>query len=318
MRKILTVVISAILVFALGGCESNIENVVVVDEGNSEANRLSIVTSLYPQYDFTRSIVGDKADVILILPPGVESHSFEPTPQDMVTLQNADLFLYTGKEMEPWANNLTGSINAKIVDLSEGIALMDLEAHEEEEEEEEHEELVDPHIWTDPNLAIVMVDSILIALKEIDETNANYYEENANALKNALIELDLEIKEVLSKTTSKTILSGGHFAFGYFVERYGLEHMSPYEGFSPDAEPTPKRIAALIDTINKTDAKAIFYEELIDPKVSRVISEETGIEMLLLHGAHNVTKEEFESGKSYITFMKENLERLKIGLGYDE
>ncbi len=322
MKKILTVVIAAMLVFALSGCESNIENVVVADEGPQVSKPLSIVTSLYPQYDFARSIVGDKADVILILPPGVESHSFEPTPQDMVTLQNADLFLYTGKEMEPWAYKLTESIDAKIVDLSSGITLMDLEEHEDEHEdegeEEEHEELVDPHFWTDPNLAIVMVENILESLKAVDVDNAAYYEANANTLKQALLDLDVEISETLSKTTSKTILSGGHFAFGYFVERYGLEHMSPYEGFSPDAEPTPKKIAALIETINETDAKAIFYEELIDPKVSRVIAEETGIEMLLLHGAHNVTKEEFESGKSYITFMKENLERLKIGLGYDE
>ncbi|MBE0449928.1 MAG: zinc ABC transporter substrate-binding protein [Clostridia bacterium] len=321
MRKLLTVVIAIMLVFALSGCESNIENVVAANEEITgeevePEEKLSIITSLYPQYDFTRSIVGDKADVILILPPGVESHSFEPTPQDMVMLQNSDLFLYTGKEMEPWAYRLTGSINATIVDLSEGIELMDLDAHEDEDEHDD--ELMDPHIWTDPNLAIVMVDNILSSLKEIDEKNAEYYEENANTLKKALMDLDLEIRETLSKTTSKTILSGGHFAFGYFVERYGLEHMSPYEGFSPDAEPTPRRIAALIETIKETDARAIFYEELIDPKVSRVISEETGIEMLLLHGAHNVTKEEFEAGKSYITFMKENLERLKIGLGYDE
>lgn len=317
MRKISCVMIAAVLIFALSGCDSNIQK--SVGQVVVEETRLSIITSLYPQYDFTRSIVGDKADVILILPPGVESHSFEPTPQDMVRLQNSDLFLYTGKEMEPWAYRLTGSINAKIVDLSEGITLMDLDDHgHEDEDEDEHGDLVDPHIWTDPNLAIVMVDNILASLKEMDENNANYYEENADALKNALMELDFEIKEALSKTTSKTILSGGHFAFGYFVERYGLEHMSPYEGFSPDAEPTPKRIAALIETIKKTEAKAIFYEELIDPKVSRVISEETGIDMLLLHGAHNVTKEEFEAGKSYITFMRENLERLKIGLGYDE
>ncbi len=311
MRKVVAFVLVTMFIVVLSGCESNIE---VPKEVAVEENLLSIVTSLYPQYDFTRSIVGDKAEVILILPPGVESHSFEPTPKDMVTLQNADLFLYTGKEMEPWAYKLTGNINAKIVDLSKGITLMDLEAHEDEE----HEELIDPHFWTDPNYAMIMVDNILASLKEVDESNADYYEANANTLKQALVDLDTEIKEVLSKTTSKTILSGGHFAFGYFVERYGLEHMSPYEGFSPDAEPTAKRITALIENINETNAKAIYYEELIDPKVSRVISEETDIEMLLLHGAHNVTKEEFEAGKSYITFMKENLERLKIGLGYNE
>lgn len=319
MKKFVAFVLMTMFIIVLSGCESNIE----VPEGESavEESRLSIVTSLYPQYDFAKSIVGDKADVVLILPPGVESHSFEPTPKDMVTLQNADMFLYTGEVMEPWAYKLTGSIDAKIVDLSKGISLMDLEAHEDEEQnedEDEHEELVDPHFWTDPNLAIIMVDNILTSLKEVDERNADYYETNANTLKQALLDLDAEIEEVLSKTKSKTILSGGHFAFGYFVERYGLEHMSPYEGFSPDAEPTPKKITALIENIKETNAKAIFYEELIDPKVSRVISEETDIDMLLLHGAHNVTKEEFEAGKSYITFMKENLERLKIGLGYNE
>ena len=122
----------------------------------------------------------------------------------------------------------------------------------------------------------------------------------------------------MAKTESKTILSGGHFAFGYFAHQYGLDHLSPYAGFSANAEPTPQRITELIRTIKETNAKAIFYEELVDPKVTKVIVGETGIPMLLLHGTHNVSKEDLDSGKTYFDFMYENLENLKVGLGYND
>lgn len=285
-------------------------------------DRISVVATLFPQYDFARIIGGDHVDVKYLLPPGTEAHSYEPTPQDMVMLLGADLFLYTGEIMEPWAKNMVINMQeegVKIVDLSEGIILISAEEHDHHHDHDHsHDEEYDPHYWTDPNMAMIMVDAITEALVLSDSDNEVEYRENASKLKHELIELDGDIRSALEKTKSNTILSGGHFAFGYFAKQYGLDHMSPYVGFSPNAEPTPQRITALIQRINETGAKAIFHEELIDPKVARVIVDETGIQMLLLHGVHNVSKEELESGKTYIDFMYENLENLKEGLGYEE
>ncbi|NMA49523.1 MAG: zinc ABC transporter solute-binding protein, partial [Tissierellia bacterium] len=251
-----------------------------------------------------------------------EAHSFELTPKDMVELLNADIFFFTSKYMEPWTVNIIHNLeeeNVKVVDLSQNIDLISSKVHDHEEEEHEEElEGVDPHYWTDPNMVMIMVDTILDSLLEVDVENTEYYTKNAKDIKAKLEELDKDIREVLAKAESKTILSGGHFAFGYFARQYGLEYLSPYAGFSPNAEPTPQRITELIRTINETGAKAIFYEELVDPKVTKVIVEETGIQMLLLHGTHNVSKEDLESGKTYFDFMYENLENLKVGLNYND
>jgi len=293
-----------------------------------EKEKISIITSLFPQYDFAKTIAGDFADVSLILPPGIESHSYEPTPKDIIKITESDLFIYTNEIMEPWAHSLIENIETdktKVVDLSIGIELLanshshEEGDHEHEEGEEVHEEgEYDPHYWLDPQNAIIMVSTIRDALIEVLPAEAEVFNANAQILLDELQSLDTEIAAVIEKTDSKTILSGGHFAFGYFAHRYGLENLSPYVGFSPDAEPTPQRIAELIDTISETGAKAIFYEELIDPRVAKVISDEADVEMLLLHGAHNVSKDEIESGITYIEIMKGNLERLKIGLGYHE
>lgn len=291
--------------------------------------KLNIVASLFPHYDFARAIAGDYATITLILPPGIESHAYEPTPKDIIKITESDIFLYTSEIMEPWAHSMIESVDPNrthVIDMSTGIELIaaihdedTIETGTETESEEEHEEgEYDPHYWLDPINARIMADSIKEALIEAMPENQAIFEANAAELISELDSLDRDFKTAFEKTQSKTILSGGHFAFGYFAKRYGLDNMSPYVGFSPDAEPTPRRIADLIDTIESTKAKAIFYEELIDPRVATIISEEAGVEMLLLHGAHNISKDELTDDITYIEIMKGNLERLKIGLGYVE
>jgi zinc transport system substrate-binding protein len=126
------------------------------------------------------------------------------------------------------------------------------------------------------------------------------------------------IRATLEKCKSRTIIYGGHFAFGYFARRYGLEYLSPYAGFSPNAEPTPRKIAELIETLKKTGSSCIYYEELLEPRVARIIAENTGAKLLLLHGAHNISRDELDQGVTYLEIMQGNLERLKLGLGYYE
>lgn len=318
-KHIAVVTIVMVLTLALTGCALRQRLVV--------AGKLEVVTTLFPQFDFVREIAGDKVDVSLLLPPGVEPHSYEPSPRDIVDIQKAAVFIYTGKDMEPWADKIIQAAQGKnllIVDVSEGLELVDHEhdhAHdhehegEHEEEEDHHQEGKDPHIWLDPLYAQKMVDTIVAALAQADPSNANFYRQNGDAYKQELSDLDYKFVQMFAKASTKKIIYAGHFAFGYFARRYGLEHISPYSGFAPDAEPTPQRIAELIKNVKASQGKAIFYEELVDPKVASVIAEQTGAKMLLLHGAHNVSKEDLTSGISYLKIMETNLQSLREGLG---
>lgn len=300
----------ALIVIFITGCNS------YEYEKDLYNDNIKIITTLFPQYDFANEIVKDKGEVKLLLPPGVEAHSYEPTPKDIVDIRKADVFIYTGKYMEPWAEKMIKEIDDStiVIDISKGIELVD-----EEDWEHNHEHHgKDPHIWLDPVYAQKIVDNILEGIIKADSKNENFYRQNAENYKEKLAELDKKFVETFSKVKHKTIIHGGHFAFGYFAKRYGLEYISPYDGFSPNAEPTPKKISELMNNMKSLGLNVIYYEELIDPKVAKIISEETGGKMLLLHGAHNISKEELESGISYIEIMESNLDRLKEGLGYDE
>ena len=305
--------------------------------------KIEVVTTLFPTYDFARQIGKDNVNVSLLLPPGVESHTFEPKPQDIVRINKADVFVYTGKFMEPWVEDLLKGISNKnlvVVDASNGIELMADEDHDEEREDrtedgehhegegEHHEEEnhhegdhehhhhggKDPHIWVDLANDQVMVNTIAQAFAEKDPANSVIYLNNAKEYNAKLAALDKRFKETLSTAKHKTIIYAGHFAFGYFAKRYGLEHVSPYDGFSPNAEPSPKAIAELINKIKGSGIKYIYYEELLDPKVARTISQETGAKLELLHGAHNVSKDELSRGVTFLDIMEDNLKKLKIGL----
>jgi zinc transport system substrate-binding protein len=314
---------------------------VVCAMAQDSSRKVEIVTTLFPTYDFTRQIGKDKVNVSLLLPPGVESHTFEPKPQDVVRINKADVFIYTGKYMEPWAEDILKGVSNKnlvVVDASNGIELMDEDVKDSEhyegagsphEKKAEHREKAyrggehdhgqhhggkDPHIWVDLVNDQIMVDTIAKALAEKDPAHGAFYLNNAKVYNAKLADLDKRFKETFSTTKHKTIIYAGHFAFGYFAKRYGLEHVSPYDGFSPNAEPSPKAIAELINKIKASGMKDIYYEELLDPKVARVISQETGAKLELLHGAHNVSKDELNSGITFIKIMEDNLEKLKVGL----
>lgn len=316
---VIAVMLLITLLVSLTGCNTKSA---ATKEGRS---KITVVTTLFPQYDFVKEIAGDKVEVSLLLPPGVEPHSFEPTPKDVADIKKADLFIYTGKYMEPWVEKVieaTQGGSLLIVNTSTGIDLIDEEEHNghdtQKHEEEHHHGGKDPHIWVDPILAQKMVDNIVEGLGRIDLANASFYKKNGDTYKEKLQELDRKFADTFKKTKYKKIIYGGHFAFSYLAKRYGLEHISPYSGFAPNAEPTPQRIVELIKNMKESGLKTIYYEELIDPKVAKVIAAQTGAEMLLLHGAHNVSKDELLAGVTYLNIMEENLERLKQGLGYNE
>ncbi len=421
-----------------------------------KGSKISVVTTLFPLYDFAKEIGGDKVQVSLLLPPGVEAHAYEPKPSDIVRINESDLFVYTGKFMEPWAEDIIKGItnkDTKIVDSSIGIELMKEDSHEEESSEHAFEwagsfnlkkgnyvwsfakvdgsyadpemkmvviqssasgaeaiesveavvgdsfegelisvkdgeiispnqkayklsfnqnkdksnftihiesdgnyvfftehmptefegdehffkdiELndiepeatepasgahghnhsgVDPHIWLGFDNSQIMVSNITKMLVEKDPINADFYNTNASLYIKKLSALDESYKNTLSVCKTREVVYGGHYAFGYLAKRYNLGYVSA-QGFSPDSEPTAKDMIALIDQIKKDNINYVFYEELASPKVAETLSKETGTKLLLLNGAHNLSKEDMNKNVSFLSIMEKNLANLKIGLG---
>lgn len=281
--------------------------------------KLKTVTTLFPLYDFAKNVGQQRAEVNLLLPPGVEPHAFEPRPADMRRIHGSDLLIFTGKHMEPWVDNLLKGVDTKsmtVVDTSKDIALIQGHHIHGEAQHTHTDELVspDPHIWLDFSNAVKMVDTIAAAYMGRDPENKDFYRKNAEEYKKKLEELDRKYKDTLSQCRYKIIIHAGHFAFGYLTKRYNLAYISAFRGFAPDAEPTPKRLVELTHTVQKHGVRYIYYEELITPKVAETISKETGCSLLMLHGAHNITKEEMDRGVSFISMMEKNLENLKVGL----
>jgi zinc transport system substrate-binding protein len=295
-------------------------------EKTETAQKIQIITTLFPLYDFAKNIGQDKVEVVLLLPPGVEPHSFEPKPDDVVRINKADLFIYTGKVMEPWAADVLKGLDNKnlvVVDSSKDISFMeekgdhphehDKEQGKSHEKEDEHKHEVDPHFWLDFANAGKMIDSILEGLVKKDPNNKDLYRVNAEQYKTKLNDLDRKFKETLSRCKKKIFVHAGHFAFGYLARRYGLTYVAAY-GFSADAEPSPKKLIELTKTLKKHGLNHIYYEELITPRVAETISKETGAALLMLHGAHNLAREEFERGVTFISLMEGDLKNLEIGL----
>lgn len=321
IKKIATIIIfiltTILIVFIISNNKQKQQN-------NTE--KISIVTTIFPSYDFAKEIGKEKVSVSLLLPPGTEAHAYEPTPSDIIKINSSNIFVYTGEFMEPWANDVIKGINknVKIVDASVGIELMkeenekhehaSEENHEEHNDEHRHYQIgVDPHIWLNFENANTMAENIADALKKIDPKNADFYQNNLKNYQEKITALDQKYRNILSACNNKTIIYGGHYAFGYLAEKYNLNYIAA-QGFSPDAEPTAKDLIQLINQIKKDEIKYIFYEELTSPKIAQTIANETNAKMLLLNAAHNISKDDYENKTSYISIMEKNLENLSIGL----
>jgi zinc transport system substrate-binding protein len=281
-------------------------------KAKTDSQKITVVTTLFPLYDFAKNIGQDKVDVSLLLPPGVETHSYEPKPSDIVKINKSDLFVYTGKFMEPWAEDIIKGVTnkeVKFVNTSVGIDLIKLT---EGMPDEAHG--FDPHIWLDFDNNKIMVDSLAKALIEKDPANADFYQRNAIDYKNKLAQLDSQYKSVLNKCENSTIVYGGHYAFGYLTKRYNLKYLAA-QGLSPDAEPTANDLVKLVEQVKKNNIRYVFYEEMTSSKIAETIANETKAKMLLLNAAHNLTKDDFERNVSFLSIMETNLTNLKIGLG---
>lgn len=312
MKKALIFLITAALFTSLlTGCSPAPEKDVPAAE-RTKIDKIQVVATLFPQYDFARQIAGDKAEVTLLLPPGVESHSYEPTPSDVIKISRSDLFIYTGKYMEAWSGKIIDGLadsgsDSYVLDVSRGIDLM-------EAEDDDADHPYDPHIWTDPLIAKEMVAGIRDALCRIDPVNEDYYKENAARYSRELDGLNSEFRAIVSGGKRTEIIFGSRFALYYFAKQYGLRYKAAFDSCSSETEPSAKTVAGLIQEIKDKKIPVIYYAEIEDPKVAKAMAEETGAKLLQFHSCHNVTKEELESGATYLSLMKQNAKNLKEGL----
>lgn len=308
-KKILSIILAAVfLLLVLSGC---------VSQKPADDGKLTVITTIFAPYDFVRQIVGDKARVIMLIPPGVESHSYEPTPSDIIEIENADLFFYVSEHTETWVTQILSALKNKqveVVNIAEGTGI-EIHAHDHEHHDGHTEDCeTDEHIWTNLSYASQMIDFIGKKLAEKDKTNASFYLENAQKYSGEILKLKDDFVSMISSAKRNEIVSGSRFALKNFTTEFGLHFTAAFDSCVDNTEPSAAVMAKIIDKINDDKIPAIFYEELTEPKIARAVSLETGAKMLLLHSCHNVSADELKNGETYVSLMKQNYENLKEAL----
>lgn len=314
----------------------------------TEEAKLNVEVSFYPMYEFTKNVAGDLANVHTLVPAGMEPHDWEPTPQDIASIEKADVLVYNGAGMESWIDQVTDSLsNSKLiqVEASHGIDL--LEGSEEDEHDHEHGDTtnthdhadeatteeydhdhdaeaeeghthdhdhggLDPHVWLSPALAVKEVRNIEAGLAQAAPEHADQFKQNADAYIAKLEALDQDFKAAVADSKRKDFITQ-HAAFGYLAQEYGLQQV-PIAGLSPEQEPSAAQMASVIDFAKEHKVKTIFFETLVSSKVSETIANEVGAKTAVLNPIEGLTEEEIAAGMDYIGVMRQNLEALKLAL----
>jgi zinc transport system substrate-binding protein len=337
-NKIISIAVAVFLcITALAGCGQKTSSSAVnsssgaVSSGlNSSSSisdngkKINVVATIFPQYDFLRQIAGDKINLKMMLTPGAESHTFEPTPQDIKEINKADMFVYVGGDSDEWVDSILDSVDKskmKVVTLMDCVDLVPEEVvegmtPEKEDSSEENKDSVeyDEHVWTSPKNAMRIVQKLSDALCEIDPKNAQFYKQNTSEYLKKLGNLDQEFKDVVSNGKRKEIVVGDRFPFRYFVDEYGLTYYAAFPGCSADSEPSAATIAFLTDKVKQDKIPVVFHIELSNEKVCNSICEATGAKSELLNAIHNVSKKDFQNGVTYLDLMEHNVEVLKEAL----
>ncbi len=278
-----------------------------------EKNKITLVTTTFAQYDFAREVAGDKADVIMLLSPGEESHTFEPTPEDIMKIEQCDIFVYGGGESDKWTENILQNVgeDVKIIRMTELVELQESEDDHGHSHSHSHDENYDEHVWTSPLNAIIITEAITAALIDCDESNASYYRENSDRYTDELRALDADFQSLISANSDKFIIVGDRFPFAYFAKRYNLNYYSAFPGCSAQAEPDPKTISELIDKAAEHNIGVIFKVDLSKGNVAATIADSANAAVETLYSCHVISAEDFAKGEGYISLMRKNLNALK-------
>ncbi len=289
----------------------------VPSAGFAKQQKISVVTSLFPLYEFAREVGGEAVNVELLLPPGTEPHTWEPRPSDIIRIGRSDLFIYMGPEMEPWVSDILGAVTNDsllvIAVLEEMENIQSGKERKEQEDPDNVDEHNDPHVWLDLSYAVKIVDLITETLKAAHAQKGDIFSKNSNRYKDLLRDLDSRFFSQLSACRRKKFVYGGHSAFGHLARRYGLIQIPVY-GISPDSEPSPRQVAEIVKTIRRNGIGVVYFEELVNPRLAQVIAEETRTTTLVLNPGGNLTTTLWKKGVTFISLMEDNLINLKKGL----
>ena len=327
--KVAVLLLTAVaLMIGVSGCRH------VSEESKNREDTLRVVTTIFPQYDFVRQIAGEHAEVSMLLKPGEETHSYEPTPQDILKIQNCDLFIYVGGENDEWVEDILESIDTekirqlRLIDCVETVNEEHVEGMKEErghehEEEDAHQEAdhgshetltPDEHVWTSPENAISIVERITEELAGLDPEYRAVYEENKEAYEKQLKELDEAFREVVRSAKREVLLFGDRFQFRYFADAYDLDYYAAFPGCASDTEPSAATMAFLINKVKEEQIPVVLKMELSNENIANAIAETTHAEVRTFYSCHNLTAREFAEGETYLSMMKKNVETLKEAL----
>jgi zinc transport system substrate-binding protein len=297
----------------ISGCKENKKTVIRNVDG-----KINVTATVFPPYDFVRHIAEDRVNLNMLLPPGAESHSFEPSPRDIITIQNSDIFIYGGGEMDQWVDRILQSMNTdqmKILAMMDAVDIVEEEVVEGMEEDDDEEEIAyDEHVWTSPRNAILIVSAITELLCEADSANAVFYQQNAAAYNKELAQLDAAFTALADSAHRTTIVFADRFPFRYFADAYGFSYFAAFPGCSTETEPSAATVAFLINKVKAEQIPVVFHIELSNERMADTICGETGAKKLLLHSCHNISKRDFDSGLGYIEIMRRNVENLREAL----
>ncbi|HBT95323.1 MAG TPA: zinc ABC transporter substrate-binding protein [Coriobacteriia bacterium] len=347
-KKVFAVALSTVLAVSLlllSGCGNTVSGV------PAAGGKPQIIATVFASYDFARQVAGDDADVKMLVPPGSETHSFEPTPQDIIALSGCDMFIYVGGESDVWVEELLASVNnsdmvvIKMIDcvntVEEDVSILadpamaeeghEGHAHEEggeghegeeaahggEETQSAHEEehgVIDEHVWTSLRNAAIIVQTISDELCTIDADNRLDYEKRTSEYCGKLTDLDNEIKTVVAEGQRSLLVFGDRFPFRYFIDDYALECKAAFPGCSTATEASALTVTNLVDTVRTEGIPVVLYRELSDHKIADAIAAETGVVTMELHSCHNITQNDFDGGASYLSLMEKNAETLRAAL----
>ena len=302
----------------------------IVFSGRHESDKIKVVTTIFPLMEFAQEVGGERVEVSMLLPPGADIHSWRPKPSDILNLSQSDLFILIGKGLEPWAEEILDSVHnpdIKILTVSNDLDLIRIRESKGKniQEKDQTEQTVydpdhdhdhfqyDPHVWLDFKIDLNIIDKIVDTYGKIDSEGISYFKENGNEYKNRLIKLDENYRRSLKQCSRRTLIVGGHAAFGYIARNYGLEQIALY-GLNPDTSPTIRQLVSIVETARKHNTRVIYFETNVSDRLARVIAEEIGAETLVLNPGANLTKAQLNSGVTFFNLMERNLENLVYGL----
>ncbi len=333
MKKITALLLALfVLVGALAGCGKQ--------NDTNKTDKLSIVTTIFPEYDWVREILGDKADnaeITMLLDNGVDLHSYQPTADDIVKISDCDLFIYVGGESDGWVEDAlrnAANRNMKVINLlevlgdsvktEEIVEGMQEEEHEHEDahahddaEEHEHEEEADEHVWLSLKNAKMLVRVISKALQELDPDNKDIYAANADAYVKKLSALDAEYQAAVDAASNKTILFGDRFPFRYLVDDYGLRYYAAFVGCSAETEASFETISFLAKRVDEWKLPCVLTIDGAQHKIAETIVQNTTAKnqkVLTMDSMQSTTTQDVKNGTTYLSVMEKNLSVLKEAL----